>query len=482
MARRSLIEQLDEAVQGLLDNRKMPVPPVSARIAPLLRVAAELLDLPREEFKARLKDELGGKKKTMATMTEAIASTTQVATPYLAFKDAAKAIEFYQRVFGAKEILRLTEPGGRIGHAEIRIGNSQIMLSDESPAYGAVSPETLGGSSVKINLMVDDVDAVARRALAAGAREVRPVQDQFYGERSGQFADPFGYTWILATKTEDVSAEEMQRRYDRIMKGAEQPSAKKTSFIRPGFRTVTPYIMVRKADELIDFVKQAFGAQELYRGTGGGGGTHCEVRIGDSMMMLGGGGAWKGPERTAAIHLYVPDADAAYHRAIKAGATSLRAPRDQFYGDREGSVKDAFGNYWYIGTNMKTGGAPGGMNTVNTSFHPKGAGQMIEFLKNAFGAEEISRAQDPGGHVHYAQVKIGTSVVDMGEAHAEFQPMPTALYLYVEDTDAIYNRALQAGATSLYAPADQPYGDRNGGVLDPFGNEWYIGTHIRDVV
>ena len=140
------------------------------------------------------------------------------ATPYLCWKDAARAIEFYKKAFGATEAMRLSEPGGRIGHAEIRIGDAPIMLSDEYPEMDVRSPQSLGGSPVLIHLYVDDVDALASRAVAAGAKLLRPVADQFYGDRSGTLTDPFGHRWMIATRKEDVSAAEMQKRYDALMK------------------------------------------------------------------------------------------------------------------------------------------------------------------------------------------------------------------------------------------------------------------------
>jgi len=140
------------------------------------------------------------------------------ATPYLCCKDAARAIEFYKKAFGATEAIRLSEPGGRIGHAEIRIGDAPIMLSDEYPEMDVRSPESLGGSPVLIHLYVDDVDALTSQAVAAGAKLLRPVADQFYGDRSGTLTDPFGHRWMIATRKEDASAAEMQKRYDALMK------------------------------------------------------------------------------------------------------------------------------------------------------------------------------------------------------------------------------------------------------------------------
>jgi PhnB protein len=133
-------------------------------------------------------------------------------TPYLIVTGAASAIEFYKHAFGAKELMRIPHPDGRVGHAELQIGDSRIMLADEFPEMGARSPMTLGGTPVGIQLYVDDVDAVTRRALAAGAKTLRPVKDQFYGDRSGTLSDPFGHQWTISTHKEDVSLEEMQRR------------------------------------------------------------------------------------------------------------------------------------------------------------------------------------------------------------------------------------------------------------------------------
>lgn len=127
-------------------------------------------------------------------------------------RDCAAAIAFYERAFGAVKTLQLDAPGGRIAHAEIRIGDSILMLSDEMPDWGNKSPATLGGSPVFLMIYVPDVDAAFARAIAAGGKEVRPVQDQFYGDRSGTLADPFGYQWTLASHVEDVSEAEVKRR------------------------------------------------------------------------------------------------------------------------------------------------------------------------------------------------------------------------------------------------------------------------------
>jgi len=248
--------------------------------------------------------------------------------------------------------------------------------------------------------------------------------------------------------------------------------------VREGFNTITPYLTVHEAEKLIDFVKHAFGAKELFRAFGSAGGIHAEVRIGDSMLMIGGGGVWRGTEAPTGIHLYVRDADAVYDRALRAGAVSLHEPIDQPYGDREASIKDLSGNHWYIATHRATGHAPEGLRSVTTFLHPRGAGGLIDFLKRAFGAEEKSRYESPDGIIQHATVMIGDSMLEMGEAHGPWQPMPTTFFLYLEDVDGWYRRAVEAGAKSQSEPADQPYGHRVAGVVDPFDNTWYIARPI----
>ena len=139
---------------------------------------------------------------------------------YLHLENAAEAIEFYKKAFGAKEKFRLSEPSGRIGHAELDFGGTTVMISDEFPEYGIKGPRALGGSAVSIHIHVDDADEVVRRAAAAGAKVEMEPQDQFYGERSGVVRDPFGHRWNIGHSLEDVSHDEMQRRYTEMMKGS----------------------------------------------------------------------------------------------------------------------------------------------------------------------------------------------------------------------------------------------------------------------
>jgi PhnB protein len=480
MPKRSLnreqkIEQLNRAVEAMLAKPAAKLPAVDPSLDPLLRVGRELRALPRESFKVGLKNELQ-RSTSMATTTEPVAAARTVASPRLSFKNAAKAIEFYKKAFGAKETFRFENESG-IGHAEIMIGDSVIMLAEEWPEGGRFSAETLGKSPISMVLNVPQVDVFVEHAVSAGAKLISAPADQFYGHRDATVLDPFGYSWNVFTRKEEMSVEEMHRRFR-----AEQKPQPAETPIPAGFRTVTPYLVAQDGVALIDFVKETFGAAELHRSIGSAGGIHAEVRIGDSVLMIGGGGpglAWRGDALPAALHVYVPDTDAVYRRALEAGATSIQAPADQNYGERSASVKDAASNHWYIATSRSGSYIPEGLNNVNVYLHPLRAEPMIRFLQRAFGARELARYATPDGVVRHAQIRIGDSVVEMGEAHGPYQPMSSMFYLYVPNCDLVYRNALASGATSASEPQDQPYGDRNAGVNDPFGNQWYIATPLK---
>lgn len=353
MAKRSLVDQLNLAIEAVMARPDADIPSGEPEVNELLRLAAELRDLPAERFRENLHNDLT-RRAIMTSTLKSAAERTRATTPYLSVKNAASAIEFYKRAFGATEATRLTEPGGRIGHAEIVIGDGPVYLADEYPEYGIVGPQTLGGAGVSMHLYVQDVDAFVRQAVEAGATLQRPVEDQFYGDRSGKLVDPFGHSWMISTRKEDLSAEEMQRRFDDIMAQSGPAEEKPPQPVKPipeGFHTVTPYLCVKGAAELIDFVKEVFGATELFRTIGSAGGTHAEVKIGDSIIMIGGYAAMP-EENPAAIYLYVDNVDELYERAIQAGATSITPPQDQPYGDRNAGVKDRFGNVWYIATHI----------------------------------------------------------------------------------------------------------------------------------
>lgn len=421
----------------------------------------------------------------MSTIAEPVAAVGVTASPRLAFRDPAKAIEFYQRALGAKETFRF-EVGGDIPHAEIKIGDSTVDITGEWPAGGRFSAETVGQSPVWFSIEVKDVDSFVEHAAQAGMKIVRPPADQFYGHRDATLTDPFGYTWGIYTVKEEMPVEEMHRRMKNLTAGPEggrMKSATGVDAVPRGFRMVTPYLVAEDGNALIDFVVKAFGAEERER-IPTPMGVHGEVRIGDSIMMIGGGAAGKkfpAELHPNALHVYVKDADAVYKSALAAGATPIDAPRDQDYGERSATVKDAAGNFWYIATSEGKSYVPQGLNNVNVYLHPRRAEPLIGFMKRAFGAEEVAKYASPDGVVHHAQIRVGDSVIEMGEAHDKYARMPAMFYLYVPDCDAVYRRALAAGAKSLHELTDQPYGDRNGAVTDDFGNTWYIATHVKDV-
>jgi len=417
----------------------------------------------------------------MSTVAEPVAAVHMSAAPRLTFRDAAKAIEFYENAFGARETTRF-EVGGRIPHAEIKIGDSAILLTEEWPEGGRFSPETLGNSPVMMALSVPDVDDFVSHATAAGAKVVIPIADQFYGRREGTIRDPFGYSWSVSTVKEEMSVEEMHRRMDAAV--GQQPKKPAVDPVPLGFHMVTPYLVAEDGPALLEFTKHAFGGEETFRTIGPAGGLHGEVRIGDSMLMVGGGIPGResnATPKTHALHIYVEDADAVCERAVAVGATLIDEPRDQEYGERSGSVKDPAGNIWYIATHKGESYIAKGLNNVNAYLLPLRAEPVITFLKRAFGAQELGKYASPDGVVHHAEIRVGDSVVEMGEPQGKYAPMPTMFYLYVPDCDAVYRRALAAGAKSIQEPADQPYGDRNGAVSDSFGNTWYIATHVKDV-
>lgn len=152
--------------------------------------------------------------------TQSVPDGYHSVTPYLIVKAAADAIEFYKRAFGAIELMRMPSPDGRIAHAEIKIGDSAIMLADEHPEMGYRSPQSSGGAGVSLMVYVERVDEVFRTCVANGAKELQPVKDQFYGDRSGTLRDPFGHTWTIATHVEDIAPDEMRKRAEQFMQKA----------------------------------------------------------------------------------------------------------------------------------------------------------------------------------------------------------------------------------------------------------------------
>ena len=475
-------EQLENAVHTIMTDREAGLPRVGAQIAPILRLAADLRGLPDRDFKARLKRDLmraarGRKSAAEPRRVSPVPEGYHSLTTCLVVRDGARAIDFYKRAFGATELMRHPDPAGHIVHAEIMIGDSRIAIADEDPTYNR-SPQSLGGASSIVQLYVQDVDALAERAVAAGAKVVSPVKDWFYGDRAGRLQDPFGHLWNVCTRIENVSEAEMRRRMESMAPApAPEPAAPRLAAMPEGFHSVTPYLQVNGADRLIEFLKRAFDGEEILRVPRDDGKiTHAQVRVAGSMIELADASD-KYPPNPTAIWLFVPDSDAAYRNALAAGATSLHPPIDQDYGVHEAAVRDPFGNNWYIAAPLPGADPwPPELRSITPYLHPKGTPKVIEFMKRAFGAEEIARHQDDEGTVHHAQIRIGDSIIAMGEAHGQYQPMSPALHLYLDDMDRAYEQALKAGATSISEPADLDYGDRGASVKDPFGHVWYIAS------
>jgi uncharacterized glyoxalase superfamily protein PhnB len=244
-------------------------------------------------------------------------------------------------------------------------------------------------------------------------------------------------------------------------------------------QTVTPYITVRHVDDVIGFAEAVLGAEELLRTTGPAGGTHCEVRIRDSRLMIGGGEYLGDRVMPTMLHVYVRDVDAMYQRAVEFGAKSLGPPRDQEYGDRDCVVEDLAGNQWCLATSMSASYKPESLRAVTMYLHPYGVDKLIAFTEQAFGAQTLERHEGPEGTVVHAKAQIGNSVIEMGEAHGQWQPMPTMIYVAVDDADAGYERAVNAGGKSIMPPVDQPYGARMAAIEDPAGNHWYLAAPLR---
>ena len=264
------------------------------------------------------------------------------------------------------------------------------------------------------------------------------------------------------------------------MASAPKPAASQVEPKQTGaaveYHTIAPYLIVPRASQFIDFLKSAFQATERFRF--GRPETpqflmHAEVVIGDSTIELADANE-QYPPAPQAIHLYLDDAEAAYRRALQAGAKSIYPVGPHVSGDLQGAVRDAFGNIWYIAQVKGWTPEPGGLRTVQPYLHLKDAAKMIPFLEQAFGAEVLGHVpRSPEGKVLHATIQIGNNTLEIDEAHGEFQSMPCHLHLHITDADAMYAQALQAGATSIDPPSNKPYG-RSGGVKDAFGNSWFM--------
>ncbi len=247
---------------------------------------------------------------------------------------------------------------------------------------------------------------------------------------------------------------------------------------RSGFRALTVGFSVQGSAVFLEFLKRAFDAREgeinwnADRSIG-----HGEILIGDSLIEVSEARPeW--PARPCSVHYYVPDTDACYARAIAAGAVSVTRPEDASYGDRAATVRDAAGNDWFIATRLEGPPVPEGLHSITPYVITAGADAVMSFAKAAFGAAERVRVPAGDGKVMHAEMQMDDSVIELSDGSAKWPPRPCNLHLYVPDVDLAYRRALANGASSLYEPMDQPYGDRECGVIDAGGNYWFIATHL----
>ncbi len=384
---------------------------------------------------------------------------------YLHVNGAAALINFMERAFGAQEMEgRATSPEGLVWHSTIKIEDSQLEISDAMDRYQFM-PSTF-------YLYVDDADGWYRRAMDAGASSVKPPVDQPYGDRVGSVKDPAGNLWYLSTHLGVPAAKAPEA-------AAGKPAAT-VKYIREGFHTVTPYLLARNATRLIDFLKEGLGAQERFRVPAGERIMHAEVQIGDSIVELSDGSEEFPPRSTMQI-VFVDDVDASYRRALDAGGTSLYEPVEQVWGDRDAGVQDPSGNNWYLTARRLSAHVPADTPTIVPGFSTHGADRFIDFTKRVFGAEEAFMHKSATGTVMHSRIRIGDSILAVGELRGEFAAMPFHLHMYVPDVDAVYARAVEAGVKTLRPPKDEPYGDRAASVEDTFGNLWSFATHIKDV-
>lgn len=252
--------------------------------------------------------------------------------PYLIVHDATAAIDFYRRVFGAEERMRVPDPeSGRIGHAELTLGPATIMLADEYPELGIRSPRAFGGTGLRMHLHVSELDALSRRAVEAGATMVSEPRDYDHGERQCRIRDPFGHEWLLG---QDISGK------------AESPApAHGPSGSGP---SVFPGLRYRDEHAAMDWLERAFGfARHAVYTDDGGAVVHAELRLGQGIVMIG---AAPECEEGFNIYVHVEDVDAHYARAASAGAEITRPLADTDYGSREYGARDLDGHCWFFGT------------------------------------------------------------------------------------------------------------------------------------
>lgn len=250
-----------------------------------------------------------------------------------------------------------------------------------------------------------------------------------------------------------------------------------TATIPEGFRTLTPYLLVKDVDRMLEFYTKVFGAETMSRDETPRGGLHSMFRIGDSALMMGG----PAEGSTTQLHYYLDETkdslEDVVQRAVDAGATSVFDILTADYGERFGVVRDPAGNHWILAERGTSKIVLPEMGTLTSYLHPDNAAEFIEFMENAFGAEELMRADVPGRGIAHAKMRVGTSVLEFGEGNPLGLTTPTMFYVYVADVGKAYQQGLDAGAESVQAPAETPYGDYTAAFKDRWGNQWYVAEH-----
>ncbi len=254
-------------------------------------------------------------------------------------------------------------------------------------------------------------------------------------------------------------------------------------FRRPNFPNIAPSFFVKDAPKFVDFLVAAFAGTERIRVPRPDGTIrYAEVAIGNSVIEMGDANE-QYPARAMTTHLYVPDADATYARALRAGATGVYAPTDEHpSGDRWGEARDPFGNTWYIATRRSQVSGPEGFLTVQPYLHVRGAHELIAFVEAAFGARTTGLHKSPDGLVRHATIEIAGATFELDEADGGVAATESYLHVHVPDTDAAYAGAVAAGATGVNAPYTAPYRERAATVSDRFGNMWFLATYLGEDV
>ena len=295
-------------------------------------------------------------------------------------------------------------------------------------------------------------------------------------ERSASLADLLDIARDLSAMPRPDFKTRLRTALERTTSMSTKMTTKTVQF-REGFRTVTPHIYLPEAEELIAFVQNVFSGVETGRSAHESGAIHSEMRIGDSMLMIGGGPSYKGPRKPMLLRVLVANCDEVYRKALDAGAVSTLGITEN-YGERFGCVRDRFDNQWIISTQIGPAYSEGLEHSLTTFSKARGAAGMIDFLQQAFGADVVMRSDSPDGRVRHSIIRMVDSVVAVSDAGSEEKLSPLQLYLYVPDVDAWYDRAVRAGAKSVFPPTDHAYGDRGAAVTDEWGNSWYIATPL----